>query len=189
MGSCAFMQVGVCILLVSVCLEALAGIESHCLQLVRPPRLPSAAVRKSNAPLFPPLNFCHSPLIMSSALKRNEKLGRKCQLKNQELHLFSVTLATRLLLCSRAPSSWSVPWFCRRANVSEASAKQLSAPQVATCTQNNLVRVHVGAAGVPSNMWVGWRCFIQRPKELLLSWIPKVKVLLESGASPRCNQL
>lgn len=61
--------------------KALAGIESHCLQLVRPPLLPSAAVRKSNAPLFPPLNFCHSPLIMSSALKRNEELGRKYHIR------------------------------------------------------------------------------------------------------------
>ena len=54
--------------------KALAGIESHCLQLVRPPLLLSAAVRKSNAPLFPRLDFCHSPPIMSSMPKRNDDL-------------------------------------------------------------------------------------------------------------------
>lgn len=61
---CARVRVSVCVCVCSgVCCTPLAGIESHCLQLVHPSPLLSAAVRKSNAPLFPPRCLCHNLLM------------------------------------------------------------------------------------------------------------------------------
>lgn len=91
---CVCMHVCMCLRFVSECVfvcKSLGGIKSHCLQLVHPPLLLSAAVRKSNTPLFPlsaSVATCWC-LIRSFMVKRSDDPVMGCVVQQLHHHLNS----------------------------------------------------------------------------------------------------
>lgn len=95
--SCVCVHVCVCVLLVCVCVsvcKSLAGIKSHCLQLVHPPLPPLCSCEEIKRSSFPPLSASVTTcwcLIRSFVVKRSDDPVMACVAEQVHQHHSAIT--------------------------------------------------------------------------------------------------
>lgn len=98
--SCVCVHVCVCVLLVCVCVsvcKSLAGIKSHCLQLVHPPLPPLCSCEEIKRSSFPPLSASVTTcwcLIRSFVVKRSDDPVMACVAEQVHRHHSAITNVT-----------------------------------------------------------------------------------------------